>query len=170
VPSPIIVAGSGELVRNPITLQDKTKLQCYIETEEGLIKVGLVTYGKVSIVGQKVSVPYVVNYLPLPDFSRYPGGGAFNFNAPETHRGFFLRGPYEPNNDFYTGTWNNTMGRNQVWVTSNAPMTVSTSTTGRTAIANFFRDARIRQKDSRKSQSQKRRIVGLHARLRSTPA
>jgi hypothetical protein len=122
VPSPIIVK-DGDLVRNPITLQDKTKLQCYVETEKGLIPVGWVTYGKVSIVGQKVSVPYVVNYLPLPDFSRYPGGGAYNFNAPETHRGFFAIGLYDPNNDFLTGNWNSVMGRNQVSVTSNTPIT-----------------------------------------------
>jgi hypothetical protein len=122
VPSPII-GKQG----NPITLQDEIKLQVYLETERGLIAVGRLTYGKVSIVGQKVSVPYLVEALPLPTFSTYTGTPleAFDFRSHPRPGGFFLRGPYNPNNDFaiLPGGYRQILAMNQVTVTSNDPVT-----------------------------------------------
>jgi hypothetical protein len=96
-PSPIIGALG---VPNP-TLQDEIKLQARQYYEFQLYRVlGRVTYGKVSISGREVSVPYLIDALPAPTTRSAPV--KVLIVADPKPGGIFIHGPYDPNNDVYS--------------------------------------------------------------------
>jgi hypothetical protein len=143
VPSPIIGARG---VANP-TLQDEIKLQAHLTTITDFPLVGQITYGRVSISGREVSVPYLIDLQTLSSFPAFisiyarpkPGGG-------------FLRGPYNPNNDvaYIPGGLD---GINAVTLTSAGPITGFDLN-----YYHAFRSVGTGQKPLRKFQSQKRHI------------
>jgi hypothetical protein len=147
VPSPIIGALG---VPNP-TLQDEIKLQAYQRTQDGSwLQVGRVTYGKVSIVGREVSVPYYIDNLPLA--TPTSGSIIIDIETRPKPRGAFFHGPYNPEDGI---AYNPSDRINWVVLTSRVPMVTGFDLTYYESIASFGTG---RKQQLKKFQSHKRHI------------